>query len=103
MEFTDKVRRNPDHELRRSATRFLFDFADDLQHDPATVARADAIKEELMARDEIATAAAAAWKTLKRLVLEGVDDPSSALRTRITDAVIRIGESLRDDATCVTR
>jgi uncharacterized membrane-anchored protein YjiN (DUF445 family) len=51
-----------------------------------------------MARDEIANAAATAWKTLKRLVLEGVDDPSSALRTRITDAVIRIGESLRDDA-----
>ncbi len=33
MDFTDKVRRNPDHELRRSATRFLFEFADDLQHD----------------------------------------------------------------------
>ncbi|SOJ53198.1 hypothetical protein MSIMFB_00699 [Mycobacterium simulans] len=98
MDFTDKVRRNPNHELRRSATRFLFDFADDLQHDPATVARADAIKEQLMARDEIANAAATAWKTLKRLVLEGVDDPSSALRTRIADAVIRIGESLRDDA-----
>jgi len=43
-------------------------------------------------------AAASAWKTLKRLVLEGVDDPSSALRTRIADAVVRIGESLRDDA-----
>ena len=27
-----------------------------------------------------------------------MDDPSSALRTRITDAVVRIGESLRDDA-----
>ena len=35
MDFTDKVRRNPDHELRRSATRFLFEFADDLQHDEA--------------------------------------------------------------------
>jgi uncharacterized membrane-anchored protein YjiN (DUF445 family) len=98
MDFTDKVRRNPDHELRRSATRFLFEFADDLQNDPATIARADAIKEQLMARDEIATAAATAWKTLKRLVLEGVDDPSSALRSRITDTVVRIGESLRDDA-----
>lgn len=98
MDFTDKVRRNPDHELRRSATRFLFEFADDLQHDPDTIARADAIKEQLMARDEIASAAATAWKTLKRLVLEGVDDPSSALRTRIADAVMRIGESLRDDA-----
>lgn len=98
MDFTDKVRRNPDHELRRSATRFLFEFADDLQHDPDTIARADAIKEQLMARDEIANAAATAWKTLKRLVLEGVDDPSSALRTRIADTVIRVGESLRDDA-----
>ncbi len=38
MDFTDKVRRNPDHELRRSATRFLFEFADDLQHDEATIA-----------------------------------------------------------------
>ncbi|WP_374023068.1 DUF445 domain-containing protein [Mycobacterium sp. HNNTM2301] len=98
MDFTDKVRRNPDHELRRSATRFLFEFADDLQHDADTIARADAIKEQLMARDEIANAAATAWKTLKRLVLEGVDDPSSTLRTRIADAVVRIGESLRDDA-----
>nr|WP_235434710.1 DUF445 domain-containing protein [Mycobacterium heckeshornense] len=98
MDFTDKVRRNPDHELRRSATRFLFDFADDLQHDPATIARAEAVKEQLMARDEITNAAATAWKTLKRLVLEGVDDPSSALRTRIAETVVRIGESLRDDA-----
>jgi uncharacterized membrane-anchored protein YjiN (DUF445 family) len=98
MDFTDKVRRNPDHELRRSATRFLFEFADDLQHDEATIARAEAVKEQLMAREEVTNAAATAWRTLKRLVLEGVDDPSSALRTRVTDAVVQIGESLRDDA-----
>lgn len=98
MDFTDKVRRNPDHELRRSATRFLFEFAEDLQHDDTTIARAEAVKEQLMARDEIANAAATAWKTLKRLVLEGVDDPSSSLRTRIAETAIRVGESLRDDA-----
>jgi uncharacterized membrane-anchored protein YjiN (DUF445 family) len=98
MDFTDKVRRNPDHELRRSATRFLFEFADDLQHDDATIARAEAVKDQLMSREEVTNAAATAWTTLKRLVLEGVDDPSSALRTRITDAVVSIGESLRDDA-----
>ncbi len=98
MDFTDKVRRNPEHELRRSATRFLFEFADDLQNDEATIARAEAVKDQLMSRDEVTNAAATAWKTLKRLVLEGVDDPSSALRTRVTDAVVQIGESLRDDA-----
>jgi uncharacterized membrane-anchored protein YjiN (DUF445 family) len=98
MDFTDKVRRNPEHELRRSATRFLFEFADDLQNDDATIARAEAVKDQLMSREEVTNAAATAWKTLKRLVLEGVDDPSSALRSRIADAVVRIGESLRDDA-----
>lgn len=98
MDFTDKVRRNPDHELRRSATRFLFEFADDLQHDDATIQRAENIKDQLMGRDEVTRAAETAWAAAKRIILESVDDPSSALRTRIADSVMRIGESLRDDA-----
>ncbi|CAN5643924.1 DUF445 domain-containing protein [soil metagenome] len=98
MDFTDKVRRNPNHELRQSANRFLFEFADDLQNDAATIAKAEAVKEQLMARDEVSTAAETAWRTLKRLVLEGVDDPSSTLRTRVADSVVRIGESLCSDA-----
>ena len=97
MDFTDKVRRDPDHELRQSATRFLFEFASDLQSDPATISRAETVKEQLMERDEVTRAAETAWKTLKRLMLDGVDDPSSALRGRIADSVVRIGESLRDD------
>ena len=103
MDFTDKVRRNPDHELRRSATRFMFEFADDLQHDEATIARAENVKEQIMAREEVARAAETAWSTAKRIILESVDDPSSALRTRIADSVMRIGESLRDDAELRTK
>lgn len=98
MDFTDKVRRNPDHELRRSATRFMFEFADDLQNDEATIQRAENIKEQIMARDEVARAAETAWSAAKRIILESVDDPSSALRTRIADSVMHIGESMRDDA-----
>jgi uncharacterized membrane-anchored protein YjiN (DUF445 family) len=98
MDFTDKVRRNPEHELRRSATKFLFEFADDLQNDEATVARAEKVKEQIMAREEVAKAAETAWAAAKRILLESVDDPSSALRTRIADSVIHIGESLRDDS-----
>jgi uncharacterized membrane-anchored protein YjiN (DUF445 family) len=98
MDFTDKVRRNPDHELRRSATKFLFEFADDLQHDDDTIARAEAVKEQIMAREEVTRAAETAWSALKRILVESVDDPSSALRTRIADTVQHIGESLRDDA-----
>ncbi|UXA14268.1 DUF445 domain-containing protein [Mycobacterium sp. SMC-8] len=98
MDFTDKVRRDPDHELRRSATRFLFEFADDLQHDDVTIRKAENVKEQIMARDEVARAAETAWTAAKRIILESVDDPSSSLRTRIADTVMRLGESLRDDA-----
>jgi len=98
MDFTDKVRRNPDHELRRSATKFLFEFARDLQHDDSTIAKAENVKEQIMAREEVAKAAETAWTTAKRIILESVDDPSSALRSRIADSVVHIGESLRDDS-----
>jgi uncharacterized membrane-anchored protein YjiN (DUF445 family) len=98
MDFTDKVRRNPDHELRRSATKFLFEFANDLQHDEATIQRAENVKEQIMAREEVTRAAETAWTAAKRIILESVDDPSSTLRSRIADSVMRIGESLRDDA-----
>jgi len=98
MDFTDKVRRNPDHELRRSATKFLFEFAADLQSDEATIEKAENVKAQIMARDEVARAAETAWSAAKRIILESVDDPSSALRTRTADSVVRIGESLRDDA-----
>jgi uncharacterized membrane-anchored protein YjiN (DUF445 family) len=98
MDFTDKVRRNPDHELRRSATRFLFEFADDLQHDEDTIGKAEDVKKQIMARDEVAKAAETAWNAAKRIFLESVDDPSSALRTRIADSAVHIGEALRDDA-----
>ena len=97
MDFTDKVRRNPDHELRRSATKFLFEFAGDLQSDEATIQKAENVKEQIMARDEVARAAETAWTTAKRIILESVEDPSSTLRARIADTVVRIGESLRDN------
>lgn len=98
MDFTDKVRRNPDHELRRSATKFLFEFADDLQNDESTIQKAESVKDEIMARDEVTRAAETAWNAARRIILDSVDDPSSTLRGRIADTVLRIGESLRDDA-----
>ncbi|MGK2870382.1 MAG: DUF445 domain-containing protein [Mycobacterium sp.] len=98
MDFTDKVRRDPNHELRRSATKFLFEFAADLQNDEATIQRAENVKQQIMARDEVTRAAETAWTAAKRIVLESVDDPSSALRTRVADTVVRIGESLCEDS-----
>jgi uncharacterized membrane-anchored protein YjiN (DUF445 family) len=98
VDFTWKVRSDPEHEVRLAANRFLIDFAQDLQHDPATMAKAEKIKSELMGRKEVTGAAEAAWKVAKRMILESADDPNSALRSRTRDTVMRFGERLRDDA-----
>jgi uncharacterized membrane-anchored protein YjiN (DUF445 family) len=97
VEFTWKVRSNPNHELRAAADKFLVDFAQDLQNDPDTIAKAESIKAELMGRDEITGLAAATWKVAKKLIVDSVDDPNSTLRSKVSENVQKFGIRLRDD------
>ncbi|WP_067450428.1 DUF445 domain-containing protein [Nocardia alba] len=97
VEFTWKVRSDPDHELRRAADRFLQDFAEDLQHDDAMIAKAEKVKAEIMGREQITGMAEATWRAAKRLILESADDPNSTLRRKVSENVQQLGERLRDD------
>lgn len=97
VEFTWKVRSNPQHELRLAANKFLVDYAHDLQHDPATIEKAESLKAQIMGREEITGLAAATWKVAKRLITESVDDPSSTLRVKIKENVASWGARIRDD------
>ncbi|MBF6159710.1 DUF445 family protein [Nocardia cyriacigeorgica] len=97
VEFTWKVRSTPDHEVRLAANRFLEQFADDLQHDEAMIAKAERIKSQIMGREEITGMAEATWRAAKRLILESADDPNSTLRRKVAENVQALGEQLRDD------
>ena len=98
MDFTDKVRRNPDHELRRSATR---SYSSSPKTSSTTRRRSARPRTS-----RIRSWPARRWPAPPRRhgtrpngsFIESVDDPSSALRTRIADSAMHIGESLRDDA-----
>ncbi|MFC4375888.1 DUF445 domain-containing protein [Nocardia halotolerans] len=97
VEFTWKVRSDPEHELRLAADRFLQDFADDLQHDDAMIAKAEKVKAEVMGREQITGMAEATWRAAKRLILESAEDPDSTLRRKVAENVQQLGERLRDD------
>ncbi|MFF2393651.1 MULTISPECIES: DUF445 domain-containing protein [unclassified Nocardia] len=97
VEFTWKVRSDPEHELRRAADRFLQDFAEDLQHDDAMIAKAEKVKAEIMGREQITGMAEATWRAAKRLILESAEDPDSTLRRKVAENVQQLGERLRDD------
>ena len=97
VEFTWKVRSNPDHEVRLAVNKFLADYARDLQSDPATIAKAEKVKAEIMGRDEVTQLAGATWRTAKRMILDSVDDPNSTLRTKVAENVMALGVRLRED------
>ncbi|MBM7459732.1 DUF445 domain-containing protein [Rhodococcus coprophilus] len=97
VEFTWKVRSNPDHEVRLAVNKFLADYARDLQSDPVTIAKAEKVKAEIMGRDEVTQLAGATWRTAKRMILDSVDDPHSTLRTKVAENVMAFGIRLRED------
>ncbi len=103
VEFTWKIRSNPDHEVRLAVNKFLADYARDLQSDPVTIAKAEKVKAEIMGRDEITGLAAATWRTAKRMILDSVDDPNSTLRTKIAENVMAFGIRVREDAELRTK
>ncbi|QLY32227.1 DUF445 domain-containing protein [Nocardia huaxiensis] len=97
VEFTWKVRTQPDHEVRLAANRFLEEFAHDLQFDDAMIKKAERVKAELMGREEITGMAHATWRAAKRMILESADDPGSTLRRKVSENVQQLGERLSTD------
>jgi uncharacterized membrane-anchored protein YjiN (DUF445 family) len=97
VEFTWKVRSQPDHEVRLAANKFLEDFAHDLQYDDAMIKKAERVKAEIMGREQITGMAQATWRAAKRMILESADDPDSTLRRKVTENVRQLGQRLVDE------
>ena len=97
VDFTYKVKTDPDHEMRRSMHQFVEQFSHDLQHDPVMIERFEGIKHDLVGSAEVADAASTAWNTGKAVIEQMLEDPNSTLRNTLTDAVIRLGTRIRDD------
>jgi uncharacterized membrane-anchored protein YjiN (DUF445 family) len=89
---------DPDHQLRRALDQRLADLADQLQHDPAMVARGEQLKRDLLARPEVRGWVSTLWLDLKEQLQVQVDDPTSPLRDRLAEALGQVGVRLHQDA-----
>ena len=88
------VRADPDHPVRTTLDRMLAGFADDLRHDPATVARASEVLAGLVTRPEVRRALGDLVGAVRRLVLEMIDDPAGELRVRVAGGLAELGRRL---------
>ena len=97
LDFARAVRDDQAHPLRAAIDRFLAEFAQDLQHDPETIARAEAVKAQVLENPGVQNLAASAWCTVRRMVLEAADDPSSELRRQVQGWIATWGARLAED------
>ncbi|WP_296152342.1 MULTISPECIES: DUF445 domain-containing protein [unclassified Pseudonocardia] len=96
--FAWAVKTDPEHPMRKAVDTFLVEFAGDLQTDEATIARAEQIKQQVVDHPDVQAFIGQAWGTVKRMILDAADDPSSALRTRVRDGILSFGHRLENDA-----
>ena len=97
LTFADAVRTDPNHQLRGALDRFLAEFAQDLQTDPATMERAESIKDQIVSNTEVRGLAASAWTSVKDALIEAAEDPNSGLRRSVTNGLISFGTKLTED------
>jgi uncharacterized membrane-anchored protein YjiN (DUF445 family) len=83
--------------MRKAVDTFLIEFAGDLQNDEATIARAEQVKQQVVDHPDVQAFIGQAWGTVKRMILDAADDPSSALRTRVRDGIQGFGHRLASD------
>lgn len=97
VKFVAAAQADPQHPARLAIDGYLSRLADDLQHDPATMARLDGAKERLFDSPRVRGLASDAWNTAKAGLLDSLADPQSGLRRRAVQVLTDIGGRLSTD------
>ena len=95
--FARAVQDDPQHEVRLKLDAYLKELAQELQHDPAMIAKAESIKNQVLGDPEVRELAGRTWSALKLAISDAVEDPNSELRLKFTSAVQDFGTRLVED------
>ncbi len=96
--FVRAVRFDPAHPLRAAIDGWLSELTEDLQHDPAMIARVEQLKADLLDSPRVREFAGEVWASVKETLEAALGDPSSELRAGLRSAVIEVGTRLANDA-----
>jgi uncharacterized membrane-anchored protein YjiN (DUF445 family) len=95
--FLGDVGHDPGHDVRKAIDGRIRSLADRLRTDPALIAKAEGVKQELLAHRDVQAWLASLWLELKRAILAAAGDPDSELRRRLAVALARVGAKLQRD------
>lgn len=97
LKFVHAVQAEPDHQVRQALDTYLVKLAEDLQHDPAMIARAEEVKAQVLDSPRVRELAGRTWDTVKQALLKAIDDPESELRKKFVSVLRDFGTRLSTD------
>ncbi len=97
------IRDDPEHRARKAIDTMLADLADNLQHDEATMERAERLKERVLDHPGVIDTAISIWDALRRALTTSLRDPDGVVRRRALDEVVRYAQKVVLDETLQRR
>ncbi|MDQ2582743.1 DUF445 domain-containing protein [Saccharothrix yanglingensis] len=97
LNFAWAVKTDVNHPMRQAVDQFLVEFASDLRTDPATMQRAEQVKQQVVDHPDVQRLIGSAWGTAKKMLLDAAEDPSSELRRRVREGLVSFGARLVGD------
>jgi uncharacterized membrane-anchored protein YjiN (DUF445 family) len=91
------IRDTADHPARHALDALLHQLAADLQRDPATIERAERLQRRVLGSPQVLTSAVSLWNAVRRSLLEALETPDSAVRSRGVRALTDFGAKLSTD------
>lgn len=88
---------DPHHPLRGKVEEGLAQLAHDLQHDPATREKVEAIKRDILANPAVGDWWMAIWERLRHGLIDMARNPDAALGGQLGEGLADLGRALQED------
>jgi uncharacterized membrane-anchored protein YjiN (DUF445 family) len=94
LAWVGEIREDPYHHARFALDSMLERLAQDLLHDPATMERAERLKERVFTHPQLVVAATSLWKAFRNALLAALEDPEGPVRRRAVLELTKFGGTL---------
>ena len=98
-----QIRDHSDHPIRERFDAALYGFIERLKTEPAVIARAEAIKRELLSDEAVRNFAGSLWEDVNAALLRVAENPEARSLDAITRALVAFGDALQRDPELVEK
>ena len=93
----EEIKGDPEHPIRAEFETFLNDYIRRTRRTKAFAKRVENIKQQILARPELADIAENVWTNMRTALLNDIAAPDSQLVARMSDLFVDIGTSLKSE------